>query len=359
MTPVPETQKALAIPGPEESYELIQRTVPRPGHGEVLIKLEATGLNPAEWKFLGIDLRALVDVWGLSKAYPAFVGQDGAGIVVDVGEGVVSIDKGDRVTLQGWLEENYTTYQEYALAPEGFIAKIPSSMSFLQAASLPSALVTAAIGLAVPFSPPSSGGLGLKGFWEADAEGYYKGQTILIFGGSSSVGQFVIQIASYIGFSTIITTSSVKHADFLRGLGATHVVDRNGDVAAELKKIHGDNGFKYIYDAVHAPISQTEVDFLAPGGMLLSILSIPGDVEFADDRKAVAVWGSVHLHKDVGRKMFATLPEFLEKGIIKPNRVEKVSDGLAGIREALKRLETGQVSGHKLAVNPAETPDVV
>ncbi|KAL0953196.1 hypothetical protein HGRIS_004451 [Hohenbuehelia grisea] len=351
MTAIPETQRALVLPGPGEWYKLIQRSVPQPGHGEVLIKLEATGLNPAEWKYAGLlDLEGLTRSWGLTKAYPAYMGQDGAGVVVDVGDGVTSVKKGDRVAFQGWFEENYTAYQQYTLAHADLIAKIPSSMTFPEAASLPLALATAAIGLSVPYSPPSNGGLGLKGIWEDDAQGYYDGQPILIYGGSSSVGQFACEIS---GFSTIITTSSVKHTEFLDELGATHVVDRHADVSAEIKKIHGKTGFKYIYDAVHGPISQTEVDFLAPGGILLSVLGLPKDLKLTEGRKVVAVWGSVHL--------YAKLPQFLEKGIIKasPNRVEKVSDGLAGVSAALKRLEAGQVSGHKLVINPSEIPDDV
>ncbi|KAL0953197.1 hypothetical protein HGRIS_004452 [Hohenbuehelia grisea] len=355
MTSIPKTQKALIIPELGAPYTLIERQVPSPGPEDVLVKIEAIGLNPSEWKVLDLDMAMLAGHMQLSKTYPAAVGQDAAGIVVDVGSGVTNFSKGDRVLFHGWFEDDYSPHQEYALAIADNVAKIPSSMGFLEASSIPLTLATAALGLSMPYSATAIGGLGLKGFWEDDAQGFYKGQSILILGGSSSIGQFAIQITRYLGFSQIITTSSVKHTDFLRKLGATHVIDRHADIAKETKAIVGDAGFKYIYDCVSDPVSQTEVDYLAPGGTIVVVNLVPDTLKFADDRKAIFLWGLPRLFKDAGKAMYSKLPEFLAKGIIKPNRVEKLPGGLQGIHEGVKRLKGGQVSGQKLILVPSET----
>ncbi|KAL0953200.1 hypothetical protein HGRIS_004455 [Hohenbuehelia grisea] len=346
---IPATHKALSIPEFGSGYQLTTRSVHRPGPGNVLVKIEAIGLNPVEWRLLKVDFRRIAPIWGGSESsgYPLLTGLDGAGTVVEVGPEVKGITIGDRVTFEGWWEPDLSTYQEYTIAPAELISKIPSSMSFVEAASIPLGLVTAAFGLCLPYQPPpKSSGLGLKAIWEDGAEGYYKGQPILVFGGSSSsvvdrVMAAAIQIARYLGFSPLITTSSVKHTDFLLDLGATHIIDRNADVKAETTRILNGSGLKYVYDAVHSPITQAEVDFLAPG------------------KEATAVFAATHVFKDAGRELFAKLPEFLEKGIIKPNRIEKLPGGLSGIVEGLARLETGQISGKKLIVVPSETPNVV
>ncbi|KAL0953198.1 hypothetical protein HGRIS_004453 [Hohenbuehelia grisea] len=354
MTSIPKTQKALIIPELGASaYSLIERPVPSPGPGDVLIKLEALGLKPSEWKVLTLDMSFLAVPMGLSKTYPAAVGQDGAGTIVDVGPGVTSFSKGDRVLFHG-TPRHRRPHQQYALAYSDNVAKIPSSMSFLEASSIPLTLATAAFGLSMPYSTTATGGLGLKGFWEDDAQGFYNRYSYSE-GLLRSASLVTIQIASYLGFSQIITTSSIKHTEFLRGLGATHVIDRHADIAKELKAIVGDAGFKYIYDSVSDPVTQTEIDYLAPGGTIVVVNPVPDTVNLTDNRKAIFVWGFPRLFKEAGQAMYSKLPEFLAKGFIKPNRVEKVPGGLQGIHEGVKRLKAGQVSGLKLVLVPSET----
>ncbi|QRV84260.1 Zinc-binding dehydrogenase [Ceratobasidium sp. AG-Ba] len=110
------------------------------------------------------------------------------------------------------------TSQLYTLVDSEILAKIPSNINEDQASTLPLGSVTAVLGLfqesgiAFPKGWPNS-------CWEVD----------LCAWGSSSVGQFVIQLARIAGFSPIVTTASAQHADFLKSLGATHVFDRNVD----------------------------------------------------------------------------------------------------------------------------------
>jgi NADPH:quinone reductase-like Zn-dependent oxidoreductase len=85
----PTDQKALVLPEKFGEFELQSRPVPSPGKGEVLARIDATALNPVDWK---------IKVHGFSfLSYPAIVGTDGAGVVEEVGEGVTSLKKGDKM----------------------------------------------------------------------------------------------------------------------------------------------------------------------------------------------------------------------------------------------------------------------
>jgi NADPH:quinone reductase-like Zn-dependent oxidoreductase len=85
----PTDQKALVLPEKFGEFELQSRPVPSPGKGEVLARIDATALNPVDWK---------IKVHGFSfLSYPAIVGTDGAGVVEEVGEGVTNLKKGDKM----------------------------------------------------------------------------------------------------------------------------------------------------------------------------------------------------------------------------------------------------------------------
>lgn len=83
---IPSEQKALFIDDKEGFLRVAATEVPRPGSGEVLIRVESAGLNPVDWK-----------ISALLTAFPAILGTDSAGVVVEVGEGVTDITVGDRV----------------------------------------------------------------------------------------------------------------------------------------------------------------------------------------------------------------------------------------------------------------------
>lgn len=121
------------------------------------------------------------------------------------------------------------------------------------------------------------------------------------------------------GFSTILTTASTRHEGYLKSLGATHVIDRHVDVAAYLKSVHPSFfGADLIFDAVHVPISQAEVDLLAPGGLILTVWDVPKEgIQWDGGRRASYFYCNIHLHPKLGVPMYQALERFLEDGIIK------------------------------------------
>ncbi|KAG5732530.1 Zinc-type alcohol dehydrogenase-like protein C2E1P3.01, partial [Termitomyces sp. T112] len=205
---------------------------------------------------------------------------------------------------------------------------------------------------------PQPHGAGLTTPFDASGRGKYAGKPVLILGGATSVGQFVIQFAKLSGFSEIIATASVKHEIFLKSLGATHVLDRNlstAELDAEIRKLTS-KPIEFVYDAVSLPGTQTMgYSILANGGTL--ILVLPSQVKAVEGKNVytcLGIW-TFPFTKDLGEHFYASLTELLETGEIKPNRVEVVPGGLAGIAGSLKRLELNQVSGVKLVVHPQET----
>jgi len=131
----------------------------------------------------------------------------------------------------------------------------------------------------------------------------------------------VIQLAKLSGLSPIITTSSLKHADFLKSLGATHVLDRNlfataASLRGEIEKITT-APIEYVYDAVSAAeTQQAGHDLLAPGGQLLVIL--PTKVTQADDKTITSIrafWTESQNTKLL-EHMYSKLTLLLEEGVI-------------------------------------------
>jgi len=332
-------------------FELAHREVPQPGPGFVLVKIESCALNPVD--NFSQSTGIFVD------KYPYIAGNDGSGIVEEVGEGVSELKKGDKVFFQGVFGSHRGTFQQYVLVDVPLIAKIPDNVTFDQASTIPLAFSTAAIGLYQ--EKRERGGAGLIAPWVDGGRGKYAGQAIYISGGASSVGQYALQLAKLSGFSTIITTASARNEDYCRAAGATHVIDYRtvpySSLPAVVKEItKGPVGI--IYDAISTPESQrADWEILEPNGSL--VLTLPPAVnEPKGSRWVVLTYGAVrdHGHSEFGREMYAALPGLIADGSIKSNNVELVAEGLKGIPAALERLASGRVSGVKLVAHPGETP---
>ena len=113
----PTQQKALFLQSKLGEFALATRDVPTPGAGDILVKNEAVGLNPVDWK---------VKTYGLFiEEYPVILGFDAAGTVETVGEGVTAFKKGDRVLYEGALRDNdRANFQQFSLINESLAAKV-------------------------------------------------------------------------------------------------------------------------------------------------------------------------------------------------------------------------------------------
>lgn len=147
----------------------------------------------------------------------------------------------------------------------------------------------------------------------SEGRGKYAGNPIVILGGSSSVGQngtlayhllkgatsnidySAIQLAKLSGFSPIVTTASLKHADYLKSLGATHVIDRSvpaSVLASEISSITQNGPIKYAVDSISEPHTQQNGhDLLAPGGQLA--VFGPVAAKTTEEKDVFLVYGSL------------------------------------------------------------------
>ncbi|EKM58560.1 uncharacterized protein PHACADRAFT_207380 [Phanerochaete carnosa HHB-10118-sp] len=347
-------QKLLLLSGPAGQFTVESRDVPNPGPGFLLIELHAIALNPADW--LLRDLGLWITQW------PAVLGLDAAGVVAEVGRGVTNVAVGDRVMYAGTGEEpRVSTFQQYNVVCAEFVAKIPDSMTFDQAATIPITMATAALGLYDKQQEPD-GGLGLTPPWEAEGgRGKYAGEPIFITGGASGVGQHAIQFAKMSGFAPIITTASLHNEAYLKSLGATHVIDRALPAASLVQAVQDitPKPVRVAYDTVSQPDVQNAMyNLLAPGGRMLRVgPMLVHEESLTKDKYVAHVFAGVQrpAQQECGRALYAKLPEMLAAGDIKPTRVELLPNGLVGIPDGLDRLKSG-VSGVKYVVRPQETP---
>ncbi|EPQ55103.1 GroES-like protein [Gloeophyllum trabeum ATCC 11539] len=348
------SQKALFLQGPQGSFVVGDKPVPSPGEGDLLIKVDAAALNPLDWKIQK-------GFTGFVDDFPAVLGADLAGTVVEVGEGVTHFAKGDRVITQGAYTPDRAGYQQYALAVGEFSAKLPPQISFDEGASIPSAALAAGFGLYLDVNESGPGGAGLTPPWEAGGPGKYSGKPILILGGASSLGQLAIQFAKLSGFSPIIVTASPRNESLLKSLGATHVIDRSLQTEALRSALSAATTapIDLIFDAVSlSETQQAAYDLLSPGGTLALTLPPTINVDSQARKRVFFIRGIAHipeLRKDAAN-FFAALEGLLANGHIKPNPVRVLPDGLKGVAAGLKELEEGRVSGQKLVARPHETP---
>jgi len=126
-----------------------------------------------------------------------------------------------------------------------------------------------------------------------------------------------IQFAKLSGFSPIATTASLHNAEFLKTLGATHVIDRKADVVAEAKKIFSQPP-TLIYDAVTNQTTEAEaIQILAPGGIILQVLPREEGRIVEGNKKIYTVFGSFYRHRELGLSLYPKLASLLESGKIK------------------------------------------
>jgi NADPH2:quinone reductase len=231
--------KAIQIQqtGGPEVLEVVDLPIPIPGPGQVLIRVESTGLN-----FIEIYFRK-----GQYKtALPMVPGSEAAGTVEELGAGVQGFAAGDLVASTAVMG----SYAEYALVPAAQLVKVPQGLSPEKAAAAMLQGMTAHY-LAYSTFP-------LK-----------RGDTALIHAGAGGVGLLLTQIAKRIGARVITTVSTSAKAELSREAGADNVIlYTEQDFEAEVKSLTGGKGVDVVYDSVGKTTFEKSLNCLRPRGML-------------------------------------------------------------------------------------------
>jgi NADPH2:quinone reductase len=240
------TIQAVRAGGPEvlEAVEIAQ---PTPGPGQVLVRHEAIGLN-----FIDTYQRS-----GLyPMRYPAVLGQEAAGVVDAVGEGVTQFKVGDRVVYSG----QGGAYSEAQVVPAARVLHLPDGVSFeVAAASLLKGMTTEFL---------------LRRCYPLKT-----GETILAHAAAGGVGTLMVQWAKAIGAQVIGTVGSPAKAVLARELGCDHVIlYRDEDVAARVREITGGVGVPVAYDSVGKDTFEATLASLARRGLFVSFGNASGPV---------------------------------------------------------------------------------
>lgn len=246
---VPETMTAIEIatPGGPEMLRMTQRPTPKPGPGEVLIKVEAAGVNRPD----------VVQRQGNYPPPPGVTdipGLEVAGSVIAVGAQPNGIKEGDKVCalLAGG------GYAEYAAAPAAQCLKLPRGVSMLEAAAIPETYFTVWDNLF------TRGRLA-------------KGETVLIHGGSSGIGTTAIQLAHAIGARIFATAGSKEKCAACEKLGAARAFNyREQDFLEEVKRETNGRGVDVVLDIVGGAYFAKNLDALATEGRLIIIATQQG-----------------------------------------------------------------------------------
>jgi NADPH2:quinone reductase len=231
--------KAIQISetGGPEVLKLVELPIPQPGPGQVLIRVEATGVN-----FIEIYFRK-----GTYKAsLPLVPGSEAAGTVEEPGPGVTGFAAGDAVASASVLG----SYAEYALVPAAGLVKVPEGVTMEQAAAAMLQGMTAHY-LAISTYP-------LK-----------PGDTALVHAGAGGVGLLLTQMAVKIGARVITTVSTEEKAELSREAGASDVIlYTEREFGPEVKKLTGGKGVDVVYDSVGKTTFEGSLNCLRPRGML-------------------------------------------------------------------------------------------
>ncbi|KAJ4385681.1 hypothetical protein N0V93_010110 [Gnomoniopsis smithogilvyi] len=372
MSAVPSSFKAAVMPSPLSRHTVSDRSLSPLGPGEVAIKVTATAINPVDWKIRDQGILVGDD----KDKYPAVLGSDAAGEIADVGSDVTGFTKGDRVFFQGILTRyDYCTFQQYCKMPAELVSHTPKNVSDEQAAGVQLALMAVVTG----FYHKTGHSL-TPGPWDEAKGGREvgKGKAIVILGGSSSVGQYAIQMARLSGFEKIVTNSSASHIDHLKALGAHVVLDRKAQSKPEdFRDAVGDLPLEFVWDS----IAEKET-----GKLGIEILRL---TKASGERQVVCVWnpndnpnpmdgaypevieagqaaepkvaikqilglGSGPEHRYVSEPVVKALSGedgWVAKGLLKPNRPLVLDGGLAALDKGLDMNKEG-VSGQKIVIKP-------
>jgi NADPH:quinone reductase len=227
--------------------EIGETEAPHPGPGEIRVRTHAVGLNPVDSKLA----RGGYPTW----RYPFILGLDVAGVVDALGEGVELWRIGDRVFYHGDLSKP-GGFAELAVTTAHTVAAVPEQMSFVQAASLPCAGLTAYHAL----------------FRRLHVRA---GQTILVQAGAGGVGGFAIELARHAGLR-VLTTCSARNADYVRALGADLAIDYCGtDVKHAVLEATGGRGVDAIVESIGRDSATRCLEMVAFNGGMACVSGLP------------------------------------------------------------------------------------
>lgn len=361
------THAGVAIVAPRAPLQIIQVPDTKPSAGQVLVEVHWVGSTP-----FGLHQAD----GGLGVTPPQILGDTAVGAVVEVGEGVEHLKVGDQVF--GFLPpvHKQAAQQEFITIPAHLLGKVPQNVKPEAAATVPSSFVTtwhaltSDLSIDLPYPKP------------ADYTPPNASAPILLWGASTSVGQYVLQVLKHYGYTNIPVTASPRHHDLLRSLGATETydytssedLDRLRDVLAQ----HESGERVKVLDNIGSVEGSMEpLSRITPPGSLVAVLLPVIKTHAEEDRapeytldthslvnwkegvQTVGVRTHFYEANEVLKRDLQPLimPELLVQGVITPNktRVVEGSTLLERAQNAIDILRRREVSGERLVWRVRQT----
>ncbi|KHE84632.1 GroES-like protein [Neurospora crassa] len=349
-------KEAIVADGPK--VQIIDSPIPSPNDDQVLIRVIVSGCNPKDWKLPGM----------MPDKPPLNQGDDIAGIVEKVGSRVWEFKPGDRVAAFHEMLTPHGSWAEYAVAWQHTTFHIPKETSFEEAAALPLAAMTAAVGL---FSR-----LGLPEPWvKAVSDEERENTPLVIYGASSAVGYYALQLAKRSNIHPLICIAGRAGGERIAPLldqdkGDVLIDYREGEqaVVEGIKKALNGRPLLHALDAVSEkgtpehlaqvlsqPVKKGDKEVRAKATFVLfGKMGVP---DFVD--QSTTLVGSVHQdEKDFGYVWYRYMARGLQEGWFKAQKTEVIPGGLAGVQEGLERLKDGKASAVKYVYRIQETEGV-
>jgi len=292
----------ITAPGGPEVLRPCDRPMPEPRAGELLIAVQASGINRPDVlqrKGLYPMPPGVSDLPGLEIAGTVAAGapQDLAAAGLVVGDPVCALVAGGG-------------YAQFCVAPAGQCLPVPKGFSMVQAASLPETFFTV---------------------WQNvfQIAGLKTGETLLVQGGSSGIGVTAIQLAKALGATVIVTAGSDDKCTACLAIGADHAINyRTQDFTAEVRRLTGNRGANVVLDMVAGDYVAREIECMAEDGRL-AIIAVQGGTKSHIDvglvlRKRLSITGStlrprtVAYKTEIAKALLAQAWPWLESGRVKP-----------------------------------------
>jgi NADPH2:quinone reductase len=298
---------------------------PAVGHGDVLIRARAAGINFADTLIIAGRYQ--------TRPEPPFIpGFEVAGEVIRCGAGVTACRPGDAVIAI----VDYGAFAEEVAAPESNVYRLPAG-------------VEPAIGAAFPIA------YGTTHLALTHRAGLEAGQTLLVHGAAGGVGLTAVEVGKLLGATVIATATGEEKCAIARAAGADHTIDsRAPDLRERVKALAEGRGVDVVYDPVGGALFEASVRCTAPGGRMMIVgfasgefPQIPANILMVKNIAVIGFhWGAYRtLAPDAMRGSMEELLRWLAEGRLKPrvSRTFPLADAVAALTALKERRTTGKV----------------
>ena len=288
------------------------------------IRVRACGVNFA-------DTLMIAGKYQEKPPLPFSPGMECAGVVTEVGEGVTSLARGDRVMAM----TGYGGMAEEAIAPADRAFRIPASMSFEQAAGFPVIYGTVYYAL-------------------VDRAGLAKGETLLVHGAAGGVGTIAVELGKMLGAKVIATAGSDAKVELAKRLGADHGINYSTQSVKDVVKELAPGGADVVFDPVGGDVFDQTLRCIAPDARILiigfasgRIPAIPANILLVKNTSVIGVyWGGfTRRDPDRNRRNFETMLRWMEDGTLRPPAITAypLDRGAQAMSDLVERRSTGKL----------------